>query len=95
MRPSSPLLADAFTDGANSQEMDVIRIGLTSTNMLYFASGKLNLPGIMFTASHNPAQYNGMKLCKSGAVPIAFRESHLCKLEDSLKKVRQSQIIHR
>ena len=70
MRPSSPLLADAFTDGATSQGMDVIRIGLASTDMLYFASGKLNLPGIMFTASHNPAQYNGMKLCKSGAVPI-------------------------
>jgi phosphomannomutase len=50
--------------------MDVIRIGLASTDMLYFASGKLNLPGIMFTASHNPAKYNGMKLCKSGAKPI-------------------------
>lgn len=70
MRPSSPLLADAFSDGANSQGMDVIRIGLASTDMLYFASGKLKLPGIMFTASHNPAQYNGMKLCKSGAIPI-------------------------
>ena len=67
MRPSSPLLADAFSDGATSQGMDVIRIGLASTDMLYFASGKLNLPGIMFTASHNPAKYNGMKLCKSGA----------------------------
>ena len=54
MRESSPLLADAFTDGATSQGMDVIRIGLASTDMLYFASGKLNLPGIMFTASHNP-----------------------------------------
>jgi len=70
MRESSPLLADAFTDGATSQGMDVIRIGLASTDMLYFASGKLNLPGIMFTASHNPAKYNGMKLCKSGARPI-------------------------
>ena len=60
MRPSSPLLADAFSDGVISQGMDVIRIGLASTDMLYFASGKLNLPGIMFTASHNPAKYNGM-----------------------------------
>jgi phosphomannomutase len=79
MRPSSPLLADAFSDGANSQGMDVIRIGLASTDMLYFASGKLNLPGIMFTASHNPAQYNGMKLCKSGAIPIG-QESGLLQI---------------
>ena len=70
MRPSSPTLADAFSDGATSQGMDVIRIGLASTDMLYFASGKLNMPGAMFTASHNPAAYNGVKLCKSGAVPI-------------------------
>jgi phosphomannomutase len=79
MRPSSPLLADAFSDGANSQGMDVVRIGLASTDMLYFASGKLNLPGIMFTASHNPAQYNGMKLCKSGAIPIG-QESGLLQI---------------
>jgi phosphomannomutase len=70
MRPSSPLLADAFSAGAVSNGMDVIRIGLASTDMMYFASGKLNLPGAMFTASHNPAEYNGIKLCKSGAKPI-------------------------
>lgn len=70
MRPSSPTLADAFSDGATSQGMDVLRIGLASTDMLYFAAGKLNMPGAMFTASHNPAAYNGVKLCKSGAVPI-------------------------
>jgi phosphomannomutase len=70
MRPSSTTLADAFSDGATSQGMDVIRIGLASTDMLYFAAGKLNMPGAMFTASHNPAAYNGVKLCKSGAVPI-------------------------
>ena len=70
MRPSSTNLADAFSDGATSQGMDVIRIGLASTDMLYFAAGKLNMPGAMFTASHNPAAYNGVKLCKSGAVPI-------------------------
>ena len=60
--------------------MDVIRIGLASTDMLYFASGKLNLPGIMFTASHNPAKYNGMKLSKSGAKPIGT--------ESGLEKIR-------
>ena len=70
MRPSSPELATAFSDGITSQGLDVIRIGLASTDQLYFASGNLNLPGAMFTASHNPAQYNGIKLCKSGARPI-------------------------
>ena len=85
MRPSSPLLAEAFSDGANSQGMDVIRIGLASTDMLYFASGKLNLPGIMFTASHNPAQYNGMKLCKSGAIPIG-QESGLLQIRKFIEE---------
>ena len=70
MRPSSPDLADAFSDGVTSQGLDVIRIGLSSTDQLYFASGHLNMPGAMFTASHNPAAYNGIKLCKSGAKPI-------------------------
>jgi len=85
MRPSSPLLAEAFSDGATSQGMDVIRIGLASTDLLYFASGKLNLPGIMFTASHNPAKYNGMKLCKSGARPIG-QESGLLKIRELIEQ---------
>ena len=85
MRPSSPLRADAFTDGATSQGMDVIRLGLTSTDMLYFASGKLNLPGVMFTASHNPAKYNGMKLCKSGARPIG-QDSGLAKIRELIQE---------
>jgi len=85
MRPSSPLLADAFSDGVMSQGMDVIRIGLASTDMLYFASGKLNLPGIMFTASHNPAKYNGMKLCKSGARPIG-QETGLVKIRQLIEQ---------
>ena len=85
MRPSSPLLADAFSDGVISQGMDVIRIGLASTDMLYFASGKLNLPGIMFTASHNPAKYNGMKLCKSGARPIG-KETGLVKIRQLIEQ---------
>ena len=85
MRPSSAPLADAFSDGATSQGMDVIRIGLASTDMLYFASGKLNLPGVMFTASHNPAKYNGMKLCKSGARPIG-QESGLAKIRQLIEE---------
>jgi phosphomannomutase len=80
MRPSSPTLADAFSAGVTSNGMDVIRIGLASTDMLYFASGKLNMPGAMFTASHNPAEYNGIKLCKSGARPIG-KESGLLAIE--------------
>ena len=85
MRPSSSELAEAFADGATSQGMDVIRMGLASTDMLYFASGKLNLPGIMFTASHNPAAYNGMKLCKSGARPIG-QESGLLRIKDLISR---------
>jgi phosphomannomutase len=80
MRPSSPELADAFSAGVTSQGLDVIRIGLASTDMLYFAAGKLNLPGAMFTASHNPAAYNGIKLCLSGARPVG-KESGLVAIE--------------
>lgn len=80
MRPSSPVLADAFSAGVTSQGLNVIRIGLASTDMLYFAAGKLNFPGAMFTASHNPAEYNGIKLCLSGARPIG-KESGLLTIE--------------
>ncbi|WP_326714927.1 phosphomannomutase/phosphoglucomutase [Streptomyces sp. NBC_01474] len=70
MRPSSPGLARAFARGATAQGADVTEIGLCSTDQLYYASGSLNLPGAMFTASHNPAQYNGIKLCRAGAEPV-------------------------
>jgi phosphomannomutase len=85
MRPSSPDLASAFSAGVTSQGLDVIRIGLASTDMLYFAAGKLNLPGAMFTASHNPAAYNGIKLCLSGARPIG-KESGLLAIEKFVKE---------
>jgi phosphomannomutase len=87
MRPSSPLLADAFSAGATSQGVSVIRMGLASTDMLYFASGKLNLPGVMFTASHNPAAYNGIKICKSGAAPIG-QESGLLRIKELIAEGR-------
>lgn len=70
MRPSSPALSRAFAQGAAARGVDVTLIGLCSTDQLYYASGKLDLPGAMFTASHNPAQYNGIKLCRAGAAPV-------------------------
>ncbi|KKD08544.1 phosphomannomutase/phosphoglucomutase [Streptomyces sp. WM6386] len=70
MRPSSPGLSRAFARGAAAQGVDVTEIGLCSTDQLYYASGALNLPGAMFTASHNPAQYNGIKMCRAGAAPV-------------------------
>ena len=81
MRPSSPELAEAFSAGVTSNGTNVIRIGLASTDMLYFAAGSKNLPGAMFTASHNPAAYNGIKLCLSGARPIG-KETGLLTIEN-------------
>ena len=66
MRDSSPGLAAAFGEGARGEGADVVDAGLASTDLLYFASGSLDIPGAMFTASHNPAQYNGIKLCRVG-----------------------------
>jgi phosphomannomutase len=70
MRTSSPPMAAAFIDGVLSRGVNVIDIGLSSTDQLWFASGWLDLPGAMFTASHNPSEYNGIKLCLAGAKPI-------------------------
>jgi phosphomannomutase len=70
MRESSVPLARAFAEGVLSRGVDVVEAGLGSTDLLYFAAGSLDLPGAMFTASHNPAQYNGIKFCRAGAAPI-------------------------
>lgn len=72
MRPSGPDLVEAFQRGLSEQGVDVINLGLASTDLLYFASGVLDAPGAMFTASHNPAQYNGIKCCLSGARSIGI-----------------------
>jgi phosphomannomutase len=72
MRPSSPELADAFAAGVTARGVDVVELGLGSTDLMYFASGELDAPGAMFTASHNPAAYNGVKLCRAGAAPVAI-----------------------
>jgi phosphomannomutase len=85
MRPSSPGLAAAFAEGVASTGADVIDIGLASTDMLYFASGRLQLPGAMFTASHNPARYNGIKMCRAGASPVGS-ESGLRDIADLVAK---------
>ena len=76
MRPSSPELVRAFSEGVNLQGTDVINIGLSSTDQLYFATGRLEMPGAMFTASHNPAPYNGIKMAQAFAKPIG-RDSGL------------------
>jgi phosphomannomutase len=70
MRETSPGLARAFAEGATSQGADVVEAGLGSTDLLYYAAGSLDVPGAMFTASHNPAKYNGIKLCRAGAAPV-------------------------
>jgi phosphomannomutase len=83
MRDSSPSLAAAFAAGVTGQGLDVVRIGLASTDQLYFASGVLDCPGAMFTASHNPAAYNGIKLCRAGAKPVGA-ETGLTAISDDL-----------
>jgi phosphomannomutase len=70
MRDSSVPLSRAFADGVIGRGLDVVEAGLGSTDLLYFAAGSLDLPGAMFTASHNPARYNGIKMCRAGAAPI-------------------------
>ena len=70
MRPSGVELVAAFNEGVTSQGIDVVALGLASTDMLYYAAGAMNMPGAVFTASHNPAQYNGIKMCRAGAAPI-------------------------
>ncbi|MFD6896156.1 phosphomannomutase/phosphoglucomutase [Rhodococcus sp. NPDC060086] len=83
MRESSPALVNAFADGVVAQGLDVVLIGLASTDQLYFASGILDAPGAMFTASHNPAEYNGIKLCRAGAKPVG-QETGLGTIADEV-----------
>lgn len=81
MRPSSPELVDALARGVTARGVDAVLIGLASTDGLYYASGALGLPGAMFTASHNPAQYNGIKFCRSGARPVG-QDTGLARVRD-------------
>jgi phosphomannomutase len=86
MRESGVELAAAFSDGVRSEGVDVTDLGMASTDFLYFASGHLRAPGAMFTASHNPAQYNGLKMCLSGARPIG-RDTGLAEIEIEAEKL--------
>jgi phosphomannomutase len=85
MRETSPGLAGAFAAGAADAGADVVMIGLASTDQLYFASGRLGHPGAMFTASHNPAAYNGIKLCRAGAQPVGA-ETGLLEIRDAVSR---------
>ena len=81
MRPSGPGLVAAFEEGVTSTGASVVNLGLASTDLLYYASGSMNVPGAMFTASHNPAQYNGIKMCAAGAKSIG--------IDSGLREVRE------
>ena len=81
MRPSGPALVEAFQEGVTSCGASVVNLGLASTDLLYFASGSMNVPGAMFTASHNPAQYNGIKMCAAGARSIG--------IDSGLREIRE------
>jgi phosphomannomutase len=84
MRPTGPDLVAAFIDGVTAAGVDVVNIGLCSTDGLYFASGRLDIAGAMFTASHNPAEYNGIKLCRAGAAPVG-QDSGLSQIREMLE----------
>ncbi|MFV2039957.1 MAG: phosphomannomutase/phosphoglucomutase, partial [Acidimicrobiales bacterium] len=81
MRASGVELVAAFTAGVTSQGVDVLSLGLASTDLVYFAAGELDAPGAVFTASHNPAEYNGIKMCRAGAAPIG-EESGLTEIKN-------------
>ena len=81
MRPSGTTLCSSFAEGARAVGVEVVDLGLASTDFLYYATGHLDTPGAMFTASHNPAQYNGIKLCLAGARPIGV-ETGLAEIEE-------------
>jgi phosphomannomutase len=90
MRESGPALASAFASGVRAEGADVVEAGLGSTDLLYFASGTLDLPGAMFTASHNPAQYNGIKLCKQGAKPVG-QDSGLAEIRERAQAILEGR----
>ncbi|WP_405882029.1 phosphomannomutase/phosphoglucomutase [Streptomyces sp. NBC_01136] len=91
MRPSSPGLSRAFARGAAARGVDVTEIGLCSTDQLYYASGAFDLPGAMFTASHNPARYNGIKMCRAGAAPVG-QDTGLAEIRELVESWLDSDV---
>ena len=91
MRESGVELSAAFADGVTSQGVDVVEAGLGSTDLLYWAAGTMDLPGAMFTASHNPARYNGIKLCLSGARPVG-QDTGLAELRQQAERFLEDGI---
>ena len=92
MRPSGPALVAAFQDGVTSCGASVVNLGLASTDLLYYASGIMDLPGAMFTASHNPAQYNGIKMCTAGARSIGI-ESGLADVRELARAAMDTTVV--
>src|SRR5215207_8733659 len=86
MRPSGPELVDAFARGVMEMGVDVVDLGLVSTDLMYYAAGTLDAPGAVFTASHNPAQYNGVKFCLSGARPVG-QDTGLLDVKETARDV--------
>jgi phosphomannomutase len=91
MRPSGVALEAALTEGLVAQGVDVTHLGLASTDMLYFASGRFDAPGVMLTASHNPAQYNGLKLCLAGARPVGL-DTGLAEIREIAEEVAEGRV---
>ncbi len=91
MRPSGPEFVDAFAEGAQEEGVNLIDLGLVSTDLLYFASGRLDLPGAVFTASHNPARYNGIKFCQAGARPVGI-DSGLADIRDAAQAILDGDV---
>ncbi len=92
MRPSGPGLVAAFEDGVTACGATVVNLGLASTDLLYYASGNMDMPGAMFTASHNPAQYNGIKMCKAGAKSIGI-DSGLAEVRELARAALGTNIV--
>jgi phosphomannomutase len=86
MRVTGESLAESFSRGVISRGVNVVNLGLASTDLVYFAAGSLDAPGAMFTASHNPAEYNGIKFCLSGARPVGI-DTGLATIRDGAKEV--------
>lgn len=83
-RASSPEMAEAMTQGITGAGASVLALGEVPTDLVYYVSGSRGLPGVMITASHNPSNYNGIKLCRAGAAPVG-EETGLTEIEEMVR----------